>query len=152
MAALRRRCRRLRRPASLPQHRPPPPLFAAITHKHTHTHTHTHAHTYSDLPERFLDVSDARPVPDHQEVWGDPSRDQSLVVEAVERAADVADADAGAFFFGDLAAAAEAAGAHLERCEELGACVHHGDENAGGGGLGADRLRHRRPYVLGPKG
>ena len=38
------------------------------------------------MPARFLDVSDVRPVPDNQEVWSDPSSDQSVVVEILVRA------------------------------------------------------------------
>jgi Ran-interacting Mog1 protein len=33
------------------------------------------------LPARMEDVSDFRPVPDHQEVYTDASADQSVIVE-----------------------------------------------------------------------
>ncbi|KAL0047957.1 hypothetical protein WJX82_004231 [Trebouxia sp. C0006] len=36
------------------------------------------------LPQRFVDVSDYRPVPDHQEVWTDATLDQSVILEIVE--------------------------------------------------------------------
>lgn len=36
------------------------------------------------LPSSFVDVSDMRPVPDHQEVFCDTSSSQSLVFEIVE--------------------------------------------------------------------
>jgi hypothetical protein len=46
-------------------------------------------------PPALPSCSDARPIPDHQEVWADPDEDQSLVVEVVERAGDVGDEDVG---------------------------------------------------------
>lgn len=61
-----------------------------------------------ELPERFLDVSDFRPVPDHQEVWAEASTDQSIIVEIVEHREDLADADALDFFWRDLAETNEA--------------------------------------------
>ncbi|KAL0030275.1 hypothetical protein WJX77_007077 [Trebouxia sp. C0004] len=39
------------------------------------------------LPQRFVDVSDYRPVPDHQEVWTDATLDQSVILEIVVRMA-----------------------------------------------------------------
>ncbi len=33
------------------------------------------------FPQRLIDVSDFRPVPDHQEVFADGGEDQSLIVE-----------------------------------------------------------------------
>ncbi|EFN58622.1 hypothetical protein CHLNCDRAFT_140842 [Chlorella variabilis] len=35
------------------------------------------------FPQRFIDISQFRPVPDHQEVFSDASLDQSLVIEIV---------------------------------------------------------------------
>lgn len=35
------------------------------------------------IPERFLDISDFRPVPDNQEVFADAIHDQSLIVEVL---------------------------------------------------------------------
>jgi hypothetical protein len=37
------------------------------------------------LPDRYVDVSDFRPVPDNQEMWTDASRDESVIVEILER-------------------------------------------------------------------
>lgn len=37
------------------------------------------------LPKRFVDLSNFRLVPDHQEVWSDPHTDQSIIIELVER-------------------------------------------------------------------
>lgn len=97
------------------------------------------------MPEQFLDVSDVRPVPDHQEVWGSAGR--SLIVEAVERGAEEADAEAaeaeaaaagdnggddavggagprhrraGRFYFADLAEAAGATDWRVDGVEALG--------------------------------
>lgn len=41
------------------------------------------------VPCSLQDVSDARPVPDHQEVWADGSTDQSVIVEIVVGVADL---------------------------------------------------------------
>jgi hypothetical protein len=38
-----------------------------------------------ERPSRFADVSDFRPVPDHQEVFSDASTDQSFIVEILVR-------------------------------------------------------------------
>ena len=59
----------------------------------------------TELPERYVDVSDFRPVPDNQEVWTDASKDESVVVEIVERVAvgPSDDEGAAAWFFRDLA-------------------------------------------------
>jgi hypothetical protein len=71
------------------------------------------------LPARLVDVSDFRPVPDAQEVWADGDVDQSLVVEALELAAGVPDAEAAAFYFADLATANGAAHAAASAAELL---------------------------------
>ena len=62
----------------------------------------------ASLPATFLDASDLRPVPDHQEMWHD-AQDQGAAVldEIVEHDAAVADSLAGAHFFGDAAEGAE---------------------------------------------
>jgi hypothetical protein len=51
-------------------------------------------HALTPPPPHAL-CSDARPVPDHQEVWADPDEDQSLVVEVVEWAGDVGNEEVG---------------------------------------------------------
>lgn len=37
------------------------------------------------LPERFVDISDFRPIPDNQEVFADANIDQSLIIEIMVR-------------------------------------------------------------------
>jgi Ran-interacting Mog1 protein len=37
------------------------------------------------LPDRMRDVSDFRPVPDHQEVFTDASVDQSVIIDILVR-------------------------------------------------------------------
>jgi hypothetical protein len=37
----------------------------------------------AQLPARYVDVSDFRPVPDNQEVWTDADKDESVIVEIV---------------------------------------------------------------------
>ncbi|KAI7843900.1 hypothetical protein COHA_002444 [Chlorella ohadii] len=71
------------------------------------------------FPQRFADISDFRPVPDHQEVFADAGLDQSLVIEIVEHQ-PIADAEAGAYFFQDQAQHNEAAHAQIDETHVLG--------------------------------
>ncbi|AES96655.2 putative ran-interacting Mog1 protein [Medicago truncatula] len=64
----------------------------------------------STFPNRFQDVSDIRQVPDHQEVFADPSRDESLIVELLEFKPDIADDGSAAWFLQDLAREQDAEG------------------------------------------
>uniref|UniRef100_A0A1D1ZV82 Ran guanine nucleotide release factor n=1 Tax=Auxenochlorella protothecoides TaxID=3075 RepID=A0A1D1ZV82_AUXPR len=100
------------------------------------------------LPSRLQDVSDFRPVPDHQEIFTDAARDQSLIVEVVVRASgsgmvgvhqaghhspptahahcpaqefqDQPDEDAAGFFFKDLADVGQAVSSRLDSVQGLG--------------------------------
>lgn len=54
------------------------------------------------VPERLLDVSPFRQVPDHQEIYADAKADQSVVVELNEQAA-VADEACGDLYWEDQA-------------------------------------------------
>ena len=54
------------------------------------------------LPTDWIDVSDIRQVPDHQEVWKSPA-DALWVMEILEYQDPVANTNAAAFFFEDLA-------------------------------------------------
>ncbi|CAI5499026.1 unnamed protein product [Closterium sp. Naga37s-1] len=56
----------------------------------------------ADFPPRFEDISNFREVPNNQEVFGDASRDESIVIELLEMKADVADADSSRWFLEDL--------------------------------------------------
>jgi Ran-interacting Mog1 protein len=38
-----------------------------------------------DLPARMTDISDFRPVPDHQEIYTDANSDQSVIIEILVR-------------------------------------------------------------------
>lgn len=78
----------------------------------------------ASFPSRLADVSLARPVPDHQEVFSDPSRDQALVVEVLEHSEGVPDGEEAArFYFNDLLEQNEASeGARLEKVEALKSC------------------------------
>ncbi|KAL6783793.1 putative ran guanine nucleotide release factor [Auxenochlorella protothecoides] len=71
------------------------------------------------LPSRLQDVSDFRPVPDHQEIFTDAARDQSLIVEVVEFQ-DQPDEDAAGFFFKDLADVGQAVSSRLDSVQGLG--------------------------------
>jgi len=66
------------------------------------------------FPQRLIDVSDFRPVPDHQEVYADGGEDQSLIVEVLEHQSLVEDADAPQHFFRDLVAQNEASTSHFD--------------------------------------
>ncbi|MFS7897239.1 putative ran-interacting Mog1 protein [Helianthus anomalus] len=55
------------------------------------------------LPLRFEDVSNIRQVPDHQEVFVDPARDESLIIELLEMKHDLADNASATWFLQDLA-------------------------------------------------
>ncbi|GJX22500.1 probable ran guanine nucleotide release factor [Tanacetum coccineum] len=57
----------------------------------------------TNFPLRFEDVSNIREVPDHQEVFVDPARDESLIVEILELKDDVADNGSATWFLQDLA-------------------------------------------------
>lgn len=73
------------------------------------------------LPEGWLDASDARPVPDHQEVWLEPAGggDRSVVVELLERVEECGDDESGEFHFCELARTNEATRATLHSSARL---------------------------------
>lgn len=66
---------------------------------------------FSSFPLRFQDVSNVRQVPDHQEVYADPSRDESLIFELLDLKVDVADNSSATWFLQDLASEQDAEGA-----------------------------------------
>ncbi|KAG5478975.1 hypothetical protein CUR178_05557 [Leishmania enriettii] len=55
------------------------------------------------LPQTMTDVSAFRQVPDNQEVYADVDTGASVIVELLRRQASVGNAEAGVFFFHDLA-------------------------------------------------
>ncbi|KVI05529.1 ran guanine nucleotide release factor [Cynara cardunculus var. scolymus] len=57
----------------------------------------------TNFPLRFEDVSNIRQVPDHQEVFVDPGRDESLIFELLELKHDVVDDGSATWFLQDLA-------------------------------------------------
>ncbi|RWR92076.1 ran guanine nucleotide release factor [Cinnamomum micranthum f. kanehirae] len=62
------------------------------------------------FPLRFQDISNIRPVPDHQEVFADPNRDESLIFELLDLKHDVEDNGSAIWFLRDLAAEQDAEG------------------------------------------
>ncbi|KAJ6854770.1 ran guanine nucleotide release factor-like [Populus alba x Populus x berolinensis] len=64
----------------------------------------------STFPVRFQDVSNIRQVPDHQEVFADPSRDESLVFELLDLKPDINDNGSAVWFLQDLANEQDAQG------------------------------------------
>ncbi|OIT36591.1 PREDICTED: ran guanine nucleotide release factor-like [Nicotiana attenuata] len=62
------------------------------------------------FPLRFQDVSNVRQVPDHQEVFVDPARDESLIIELLDLKVDVADSGSATWFLQDLANEQDAEG------------------------------------------
>ncbi|XLR04050.1 hypothetical protein HN51_058875 [Arachis hypogaea] len=72
------------------------------------------------FPHRFQDVSDIRQVPDHQEVFADATRDESLIFELLEYKHDVADNGSAVWFLQDLANEQDAEGSVvIEQSEVL---------------------------------
>ncbi|KAK3223070.1 hypothetical protein Dsin_010095 [Dipteronia sinensis] len=65
------------------------------------------------FPHRFQDVSNIRQVPDHQEVFVDPARDESLIFELLDFKDDVGDNGSAAWFLQDLATEQDAEGCTL---------------------------------------
>lgn len=55
------------------------------------------------LPGSFEDISQYRPVPDHQEVFVDKDSNSSIMVEILAREDEVPSATAATYFFDDLA-------------------------------------------------
>lgn len=70
------------------------------------------------LPARLGDVSDVRPVPDHQEVFADAERDQSVIVELLE-SQDAKDEQALQVFFQDLVELNGGTQARVDHVEKL---------------------------------
>lgn len=57
-----------------------------------------------ELPTEFVDVSNVRDVPDHQEVFANQDTDQSVIIEILERENSIKKPeDCVAYFFNDLA-------------------------------------------------
>ncbi|CAH9129018.1 unnamed protein product [Cuscuta epithymum] len=73
----------------------------------------------STFPSRFQDVSTIRQVPDNQEVFVDPARDESLIFELLELKQDVADDGSATWFLQDLANEQDAEGAILIEKSEV---------------------------------
>ncbi|OIT32539.1 PREDICTED: ran guanine nucleotide release factor-like [Nicotiana attenuata] len=67
----------------------------------------------STFPLRFQDVSNVRQVPDHQEVFVDLGRDESLIIELLDLKLDVADSGSATWFLQDLANEQDAEGATI---------------------------------------
>ncbi|CAL5443921.1 unnamed protein product [Camellia sinensis] len=55
------------------------------------------------IPSSISDVSNIRQVPDHQEVFADPARDESLIFELLDLKLEVADNGSATWFLQDLA-------------------------------------------------
>ncbi|EGG18397.1 Ran GTPase binding protein [Cavenderia fasciculata] len=52
-----------------------------------------------EIPTRFIDVSQFRQVPDHQEVFVDETSDQSVIIELLERQSHIEDNKSASFHF-----------------------------------------------------
>uniref|UniRef100_A0A7S2YGC5 Mog1p/PsbP-like protein n=1 Tax=Entomoneis paludosa TaxID=265537 RepID=A0A7S2YGC5_9STRA len=55
------------------------------------------------IPQGWLDASDVRQVPDHQECWQDPQTGALLVIEILDYQTSVSNETAAQFFYTDLA-------------------------------------------------
>ncbi|XP_042497322.1 ran guanine nucleotide release factor [Macadamia integrifolia] len=78
----------------------------------------------SAFPLRFQDVSNIREVPDHQEVFVDPARDDSMIFELLDLKHDVQDNRSAAWFLQDLATEQNAEGSMV--IEQSGVVEVHG--------------------------
>ncbi|KAJ4961804.1 hypothetical protein NE237_021714 [Protea cynaroides] len=67
----------------------------------------------SVFPLRFQDVSNIREVPDHQEVFVDPARDESLIFELLDLKHDVQDNGSATWFLQDLVTEQDAEGSKV---------------------------------------
>ncbi|KAL6187681.1 hypothetical protein ACLB2K_039077 [Fragaria x ananassa] len=65
------------------------------------------------FPDRFQDVSNVRQVPDHQEAFVDPARDESLIFELLDLKPEVGDNGSATWFLQDLATEQDAEGSVL---------------------------------------
>eukprot|EP00890_Picochlorum_soloecismus_P000538 jgi/Picsp_1/1485/NSC_04963-R1_protein len=79
----------------------------------------------ASIPSRFQDVSDFRPVPDHQEVFTDAAVDQSLIIEVVEmQNIGIHEGENGSqigqFYFQDLLETNDAQGGNIRMTRRLG--------------------------------
>ncbi|XP_019837865.1 ran guanine nucleotide release factor isoform X3 [Bos indicus] len=71
------------------------------------------------LPPGAIDVSDLRPVPDHQEVFCHRVTDQSLIVELLELQAHVQGEEAARYHFEDVGGVQEARAVQVETVQPL---------------------------------
>ncbi|XP_043703583.1 ran guanine nucleotide release factor-like [Telopea speciosissima] len=78
----------------------------------------------SAFPLRFQDVSNIREVPDHQEVFVDPARDESMIFELLDFKHDVQDNRSAAWFLQDVATEQDAEGSMV--IEQSGVVEVHG--------------------------
>ncbi|KAJ4959698.1 hypothetical protein NE237_019608 [Protea cynaroides] len=78
----------------------------------------------SVFPLRFQDVSNIREVPDHQEVFVDPARDESLIFELLDLKHDVQDNGSATWFLQDLVTEQDAEGSKV--IEQSGVVEVHG--------------------------
>ncbi|CAL5382311.1 unnamed protein product [Camellia sinensis] len=62
------------------------------------------------IPSSISDVSNIRQVPDHQEVFADPARDESLIFELLDLKLEVADNGSATWFIQNLAREQDAEG------------------------------------------
>ena len=80
-----------------------------------------------NLPTGWLDCSDARPVPDHQEVWLErEGQCRSLIIEILERAEEASDDKCALFHFIDIAEANGATGQRITYNDALPKTALHG--------------------------
>lgn len=87
----------------------------------------------TSMPGDWLDASDARPVPDHQEVWLERSgAERSLIIEVLERV-DAEDSQCGAFHFSQLVE--DAMGVRILGLKGLPAAAMHESTRAAGPGF-----------------
>ncbi|XP_057950178.1 uncharacterized protein LOC131145111 [Malania oleifera] len=72
----------------------------------------------STFPHRLQDLSNIRQVPDHQEAFADPARDESLIFELLDLKRDVSDNESAVWFFQDLMTEQDAGNLGMEAVEQ----------------------------------
>ena len=92
------------------------------------------------FPCKFIDVSDFRAVPDHQEVWTEdaPQYPLALICEILEYKKDIKDENSAQFFFEDLASLNNAADEQAYEIVSTSMCV--AGHNSGNKGSEISRL------------
>ena len=70
------------------------------------------------LPKRYIDLSNFRQIPDHQEVYSDANKDESIIIEILERV-NISDNKAIKYHFNDISQVNESTQTKIIECNKL---------------------------------